>query len=64
MTCEADSLSLEAADASRRLPELFAVLAGTGAEVVHVLQEPSPGWTGATGMLSRELRKPWSLEKL
>lgn len=30
-------------------------LEASGAEVVHVLQEPPPGWTGATGMVSREL---------
>jgi predicted ferric reductase len=29
-------------------------LPGLGAEVVHVLQDPPPGWTGETGMVSRD----------
>nr|WP_232474628.1 ferric reductase-like transmembrane domain-containing protein [Roseomonas rubea] len=28
-------------------------LAASGAEVVHVLQEPPPGWQGATGLMDR-----------
>ncbi len=30
-------------------------LDASGAEVVHVLQEPPPGWTGETGMVTRDL---------
>lgn len=30
-------------------------LAASGAEVIHVLQEPPPGWTGETGLLTREV---------
>ncbi|MBP0463034.1 ferredoxin reductase family protein [Roseomonas sp. PWR1] len=29
-------------------------LAASGAEVVHVLQEPPPGWQGATGLMDRD----------
>lgn len=28
-------------------------LAASGAEIVHVLQEPPPGWTGAAGLMDR-----------
>lgn len=30
-------------------------LARSGAAILHVLQEPPPGWSGARGMISREL---------
>jgi predicted ferric reductase len=30
-------------------------LAASGAEVIHVLQEPPPGWTGETGLLTRDV---------
>jgi predicted ferric reductase len=30
-------------------------LPALGAEVVHVLQDPPPGWTGETGLVSRDL---------
>jgi NAD(P)H-flavin reductase len=30
-------------------------LGASGAEVVQVLQEPPPGWTGETGLVTRDL---------